>query len=92
MKNRVVSIYILAGRLAEITQRYLINGNIQRVKKCMEITERLLKTGNNEAKSVMSGIINSVSSFMELRHWSTSALFPTELKTAYVKQINAALV
>ena len=90
MKNHVVSIYRQTERFAEITQRFLINGNIARAKKCLEIAEKLLKTGNDETKNVISGIyIHSVSSFMEIRHCSISGLFPQALKAEYVKQINA---
>lgn len=91
MKNHVVSIYRQAERFAEITQRFLVNGNIPRVKKCLETAEKLLKTGSDETKSVITGIyIHSVSSFMEVRHCSISGLFPTELRAAYIKQVNAA--
>ncbi len=93
MKNHVVSIYRQAERFAELTKKCLINGNIPRVKKCLEMAEKLLKTGNNETKSVIAGIyIHSVSSFMEIRHCSISGLFPAELRAAYLKQINATAV
>ena len=91
MKNHVVSIYRQAERFAEITQRSLITGNIPRARKCLEIAEKLLKTGSDETKNVITGIyLHSVSSFMEIRHCSISGLFPQALKAAYVKQVNAS--
>ena len=93
MKNHVVSIYRQAERFAEITQKFLITGNIPRAKKCLEVAEKLLKTGTEETKNVISGIyLHSVSSFMEIRHCSISGLFPQALQAEYVKQINATAV
>jgi len=89
MKNQVISIYRQTERFAEITQKLIVSGNIQRVKKCLAVAERLLKNGNTETRNVIAGVyIHSVSTFMEMRHCSISGLFPQDLKAAYIKQIN----
>ncbi|MGH2664672.1 DUF7674 family protein [Flavobacterium sp.] len=93
MKNKINTIYKDAERFAEITKRAIISGNIKRAKKCLSIAEQLLETGSNETKSVISNVyVFSVSTFMELRHCNISNLFPTGLKTEYIKQINATSV
>ena len=93
MKNQVVSIYRQAERFAEITKKLLIAGNVPRVKKCLSIAEKLLKTGSGETQNVISGIyMHSVSTFMELRGCRISGLFPKALEGEYLRQINATSV
>lgn len=63
---------------------------MERAKKCMTVAERLFTTGNYETKNAISNVyIFSVSTFMEFRNTSISALFPRYLKAEYIKQINA---
>lgn len=89
MKNQVNTIYKQAERLAEITKKFIISGNINRAKKCLVIADQLLLNGSNETKNAISNIyVFSVSTFMELRHCSISNLFPQHLKLEYNKQIN----
>jgi hypothetical protein len=93
MKNQVSTIYKQAERFAEITKKSIISGNINRAKKCLVIAEKLLETGTNETKNMISNVyLYSVSSFMELKNCSISNLFPKTLKAAYIKQINATSV
>ncbi|MBQ0908817.1 hypothetical protein KBJ98_08895 [Flavobacterium sp. F-328] len=89
MKNQVNSIYKQAERFAEITKTAIRTGNILRAKKCLALAERLMTVGSNETKIAISNVyLFSVSSFMELQHCSIANLFPTQLKLAYIKQIN----
>lgn len=90
MKNQISSIYIKTERFAEITKSAIISGNLERAKKCMSVAERLFTTGNYETKNAISNVyIFSVSTFMEFRNFSISAVFPKQLKDEYLKQINA---
>ena len=91
MKNQVDTIYRQAERFAEITQKAIVSGNINRAKKCLALAEQLFATGSNETKNAISNVyVFSVSSFMESRHCSISNLFPKLLKAEYIKQINAS--
>ena len=93
MRNKINTIYKQAERFAEITNKAIISGNITRAKKLLNIAENLLETGSNETKNVISNVyVFSVSTFMELRHYSISNLFPKALKAEYIKQINATSV
>ena len=90
MKNKVYTIYNQAERFAEITKTAIKSGNATRVKKCLALAERLFSTGNYETKIAVSNIyVYSVSTFMEFRNFSISAVFPKQLKAEYLKQINA---
>lgn len=90
MKNKVTTIYKQAERLAEITKKFIISGNITRAKKCLSIADQLLLNGSNETKNAISNVyVFSVSTFMELRHCSISNLFPQNLKLEYNRQINS---
>jgi hypothetical protein len=90
MKNKINTIYIQAERFAEVTKKAIVSGNILRAKKCLDKAEELFETGTNETKNVISNVyVYSVSTFMELRNCSISNLFPQNLKTEYLKQINA---
>lgn len=89
MKNQITSIYNKTERFAEITKSAIISGNLERAKKCLAIAEQLFTTGNYETKNAISNVyVFSVSTFMEFRNYSISALFPTSLKSEYLKQIN----
>ncbi len=91
MKNQVTTIYKQAERLAEITKRFIIYGNIIRAKKCLAIADQLLLNETNETKNAISNVyVFSVSTFFELRHCSISDLFPQNLKLEYIKQINSS--
>ena len=91
MKNQVVSIYGQAERFAEITKKILMAGNLPRVKKCLLVADKLLRTGSVETKNVISGIyVHSVSSFMELQNCRIAGLFPQSLQQEYLKQINTS--
>lgn len=93
MRNKINTIYKQAERFAEITKKAIISGNISRAKKLLSIAENLLETGSSETKNVISNVyIYSVSSYMELRHYSISNLFPQALRAEYIKQINATSV
>jgi hypothetical protein len=93
MKNQVNTIYSQAERFAEITQKAIVSGNINRAKKCLAHAEQLFINGSRETKNVISNIyVFSVSSFMELRNCSISNLFPKGLKAEYIKQITATSV
>ena len=93
MRDKINTIYKQAERFAEITNKAIISGNISRAKKFLNIAENLFETGSNETKNVISNVyIYSVSSYMELRHYSISNLFPQALRAEYIKQINATSV
>ena len=93
MRNKINTIYKQAERFAEITNKAIISGNISRAKKFLNIAENLFETGSNETKNVISNVyIYSISSYMELRHYSISNLFPQALRAEYIKQINATSV
>ena len=91
MKNQVISVYRQTERFADLTKRLIITGNIPRVKKCLALAEKLLKTGSVETKSLISGpYLHAVSTFMEFRGCRIAGLFPQSLQAEYVKQINAS--
>jgi hypothetical protein len=91
MKNQAKSACAKAVQFAEITKSLIRKGNIIRVKKCLNVAEQLLITGNTETKNVISNIyLFSVSTFMEIHNCSISNLFPKSLKAEYIKQINAS--
>ncbi len=90
MKNKVNNIYNQAERLAEITKKFIISGNIVRAKRCLSIADKLFVNGSYETKIAISNVyVYSVSTFMEFRHCSIANLFPQNLKLEYNKQINS---
>lgn len=91
MKNQLTTVYTQAERLAEITKKSIIRGNIARAKKILVFAERLLVSGNKETRDIMSGVyLHSVSTFMEARNCSIANLFPNSLRAEYIRQVNTS--
>ena len=83
------NIYKQVQRLADVTKKLIISGNIPRAKRCMQVAEDLLFNGNKEIKNAIVNVyVFSVSSFMELRNCKIKGLFPKGLQTEYHKQVN----
>ena len=70
MKSEMpINIYKQAQRFADFTKILIINGNIQRAKRCLAIASNLMEKGNKEMQNAISNVyVYSVSSFMELHH------------------------
>ncbi|WP_114758987.1 hypothetical protein [Flavobacterium sp. AG291] len=91
MKNQVKPASAKVVQFAEITKSLIRKGNIPRAKKCLEVAERLLTTGNAETKNLIVNIyIFSVSTFMELRKCNIANMFPQSLRKEYIAQINTS--
>lgn len=92
MKGKLkLNIYDRAQHFADVTKVFIAQGQIQRVKKCLQIAENLFVHGTNEVKNVVSNIyLFSVSSALEIYHCNTKELLPPSLKIEYYKQINAS--
>ena len=90
MKNHTATIYNQAARFAGITKAFIISGNIQRAKKCLDVAEKLFVSGSSETKTAISNVyLYSVTAFMEMHKCSIQNLFPTSLEAEYRSQINA---
>jgi hypothetical protein len=88
-RQRPRTIYQQMERFADITQTYIIQGNLTRAKKCLGIAENIFLKGNREIKTAITNVyVYSVSSFMELHHCSIRNLFPQYLQNEYYKQVN----
>ncbi|MFA6150141.1 MAG: hypothetical protein WC716_02395 [Chitinophagaceae bacterium] len=75
-------------RLVNITENFLLSGNIVRAKRCFTIAEELLSRGSAEMKCAVSNVfVYSVSSFMEFHHFKISTFFPQTLQKEYYSQI-----
>jgi hypothetical protein len=85
------NIYNQAQRFAEITKILVMTGNIKRLKTCLQKAEDFFNNGTSEIKNAISNVyVFSVSSFMEIHHYSVKELFPQALQKEYYKQINAS--
>jgi len=91
MKRKITrGIYKQMQRFADLTQTMIVRGNISRAKKCFAIAENLFLNGNRETKTAISNVyLFSVSGILELKHFNTEKLLPSNLKKEYIKQINA---
>lgn len=84
-------IYKQMHRFADITKTFIIKGNIQRAKRCLETAETIFNKGNAEVKNAISNVyVFSVSSFMEIHHCNIRNLFPRALQNEYNKQVNTS--
>lgn len=91
MRNHTKSASAKTVQFAEITKELIRKGNIPRAKKCLQLADRLLSTGNAETKNLISNIyVFSVSTFMEIHRCSISNLFPHSLRKEYLAQINTS--
>ena len=92
MKNKPdPGLYKQMHRFANITKTFIIKGNIQRAKKCLEIAETIFIKGNDEIRNAISNVyVFSVSGFMEIHHCSIRNLFPRALQNEYNKQVNTS--
>jgi len=91
MKTQPVTLYKKMERFAAITKTMIVQGNILRAKKCLNVAETLLVNGNNEMKNAVTNVyLYSVSCFIELHNCSIRNLFPGLLKSEYLKQVNAS--
>lgn len=78
-------------RFADVTKRMATTGNVQRVKRCLQIAENIFNQGGAEIKNAVSNVyVFSVSSFMQLNHHDVKRLFPNALLNEYKKQINTS--
>ncbi len=50
------NIYKQAQRFADVTKKLIINGNIQRAKRCLTIASNLMEKGNNEMQNAISNV------------------------------------
>jgi hypothetical protein len=90
MRNHVKTVSAKAVQFAEVTKNLIKTGHIARAKKCLDIAELLFTTGSKETKNAIGNIyVNSVSTFMEIRHCTVSGLFPPMLKKEYIAQVNS---
>ncbi|MES2689034.1 MAG: hypothetical protein V4658_01445 [Bacteroidota bacterium] len=84
-------IYRQMHRFAEVTKTCIINGNIQRAKRCLETAETIFNKGNAEVRNAISNVyVFSVSSFMEIHHCNIRNLFPRALQNEYNRQVNTS--
>lgn len=91
MRNQVTNIYKQAERLAAITTKSIITGNIGRAKKILLFADRLLLSANSETRSVIAGVyVHAVSTLMEAKHCSIANLFPNALRLEYLRQVNSS--
>ncbi|MBD3581206.1 DUF7674 family protein [Flavobacterium selenitireducens] len=91
MKNRILSVYRQADRLAEITKTFIRNGHISRAKKCLAVAEKHFLEGNQKTRNaIANSFVFSLTTFMELRNCRISNLFPESLKSEYIRQINTS--
>lgn len=78
-------------RFADVTKTLIIQGNINRAKRCLQTAEEIFNKGNSEIRNVISNVyIFSVSTFMEGNNCSIRNLFPDNLKKEYYKQVNTS--
>lgn len=78
-----------AAQLAEITKNSFRRGQFERARRCLKVGEELLKTGSAEMRhAVCNTYLYSVSLFLDLHHFNTSALLPERLLGEYRLQLN----
>ena len=78
-------------RFADVTKTLIIQGNIERAKRCLNKAEELFMKGPSEIKNAVANVfVYSVSSFMELHKCNIRNLFPESLKLEYNKQIQSS--
>lgn len=96
MKSKIITtnpknIYNQAQRLADVTKKLIMSGNIKRAKTCILKAENLFNTGTADIKNAISNVyLFSISSFMELHHCNIKNLLPMSLQNEYYKQVNAS--
>lgn len=84
------TIYTEMQRLAEVTKSCIVQGNIERAKKCISAAEHLYNNGTTEIKNAISNVfLFSLTTFMEMHHCSIKNLLPASLINEYKKQINS---
>ncbi|MCC7028905.1 MAG: hypothetical protein IT257_01275 [Chitinophagaceae bacterium] len=83
--------YKNAQRFADVTKEFIIAGNIQRAKRCLQKAESIFVSGNQQVRNAISNVyVYSVSSFMEVHRCSIRSLFPESLNNEYLQQINTS--
>ena len=76
---------------ASLTKEYMIQGNIERVKKCIQIVEEMYLNGNHEVKNAISNVyLYSVTAFLEMHRYNIRQVLPQTLQVEYYKQINTS--
>ena len=76
-------------RFAEVTKTLIINGNIERAKRCLKTAEEVFNRGTTPIQNAITNVyVFSVTTFMEMHNCNIKNLFPENLKTAYLKQID----
>ncbi len=92
MKNKPKqSIYSQMQRFANVTQTLILQGNLKRAKKCLQVAENTFNKGNTEIKNAITNVyLFSVSTFMEIHHYSIKTLLPNSLQNEYYKQVKGS--
>ena len=84
-------IYAEMQRFANITKTLIMQGNMERVKHCLQVAEEIYIHGTNKIKNVVSNVyVFSVSCHMEINHIDAKEMFPTHLKKEYIQQLNTS--
>jgi hypothetical protein len=85
------SIYLQMQAFASLTKEFMIQGNMERVKKCIQVVEELYTNGNHEVKNAISNVyLYSVTAFLEMHRYNIKKMLPVTLQQEYYKQINTA--
>ena len=89
--KKVQNIYQRTQKFADLTKQLIINGNIRRAKRCIQVAEQLFNTGNSEVRNAISNVyVFSISVFMEIHHCNINGLLPFGLRNEYYKQVNTS--
>ncbi len=76
---------------ANLTKEFMVQGNMERVKKCIQTVEELYINGNNEVRNAISNVyLYSVTAFLEMHRYNIKKLLPIPLQQEYYKQINTS--
>jgi hypothetical protein len=87
------SVHSRFQRFADITEFFIAQGNLSRVKHCLSFVEDLYNKGDIQTRNAIANIyVFSVSTYLETRRYRVGDLFPESLKAEYYKQVNSSCI
>ncbi|GLU57456.1 DUF7674 family protein [Dyadobacter frigoris] len=91
MRNKLRnSVYKQMQQFAALTVTFVLSGNAERTKRCLNAVEKLYLNGSYQTRNAITNVyVYNLSMILELHHIDVQKIFPAALRAEYIKQINA---
>lgn len=90
------NLYKIMQRFADITVSFILNGQLNRAAKCLQIADKLFRSGNIIIKNAIANVfvysLARVLDKQDKRSHKVLAILPFSLKREYDLQVNSCCI